>query len=406
MVTSSALFLALLALFNKNPLVVARDSWYQIAAADSGDIEKCMTAKHGQSFNGNLIIFSACDAGNPQQQFLLPRSGTGQIRYAVDPTKCLSDPALGDVELWDCGARRKNQEFNLDVAVAQSRISVAPKGRHCMSFANRLFLNSKVTTKRCDNRDDKQLFVFLLPPTAAPTLLPTLAPTSAATFAPTSVPTSTPTSVPTPTPTSFPTAAPTMLPTPTATTCLVTCNSGLLNVDDRDTAYGISCQGGTAFVTFQPSNSRTSFIPELRGVLTCMSSTGVRSQPSMSNSSEFAFQFTCDSDQDLRLSVYPQPQPQPPVRLACEVRIDEEDVPTRCEASEETVGYKITAKKGEFVLSASGSNFEAVVKTRGATVECVEPDQHPSMMDYGLILEFSCPIGIPRLSMKHALLQE
>lgn len=106
------------------------------------------------------------------------------------------------------------------------------------------------------------------------------------------------------------------------------------------------------------------------------------------------------------MSVYPQPQPQPPpkpLRLACEIFINGDYVPTRCEASDETVGYKITTKSGGFFLSAFGSNFEAVVKTREATVECEETGQHPSMMDYGLNLAFSCPSGIPRLSMKHEL---
>merc|ERR1712048_475829 len=95
----------------------------------------------------------------------------GEIRWAEDSSKCLTFGTFGYFEIWECGARRKTQDFTVDTV--KNQISFGRNFDECMSVASRLLLTSKVRSSRCDGsrNEDKTRFrlTFVPPPTEAPT---------------------------------------------------------------------------------------------------------------------------------------------------------------------------------------------------------------------------------------------
>lgn len=77
---------------------------------------QCLDVSGGQSNNGNPIQLWDCQAGNANQQLVLPRNGTGPIRWSANPSKCL-DVTTGlnvngnKIQLWDCQASQASQQF-------------------------------------------------------------------------------------------------------------------------------------------------------------------------------------------------------------------------------------------------------------------------------------------------------
>ncbi|CAK0847091.1 unnamed protein product [Prorocentrum cordatum] len=90
---------------------------------------QCLTVEGAENADGTSVIVSSCVEDGPDQQWIVPGTGTGQIKWATNPDMCLDAQALeeGSAEapgliIWTCHGEddplSDNQQWHIAKASA------------------------------------------------------------------------------------------------------------------------------------------------------------------------------------------------------------------------------------------------------------------------------------------------